>query len=138
MAIERKHRGNPRISEPGEYVVHINSVTQERSKKGKPMATIEFETINGQKIKGYYVLELPFHQKALADIKRVTGVGPNETLVGKSLGIAVEAGKPSEDGFVFMQITGYGTCDEVENSQAQQMPQGESPPPPNDADMVPF
>jgi hypothetical protein len=116
MAIERKHKSANFITQPGEYLVEVIEVNATRSKSGKPMCTVTFETPEGSQIKGYYVGELKFHMAALSDCKKASGINPNApatNMVGKKLGIAVDAGKQRDDGSHFMSITGYGTVAEL-------------------------
>lgn len=111
------------VNEPGEYLVEVNSTKAGKSKKGKPMLTVEFETEDGKTIAGYYVRELAFHMKALEALKVACGLKvtePADNLIGKKCGILVEPQEAnSETGKVFMQIVGYGKASEVGHSQPQ-------------------
>lgn len=130
MPIERKHKSQPAISAPGEYLVEVTEVNAGRSKSGKPMCTVTFETPTGEQIRGYYVGELKFHMAALMDCKKAAGLAPNvpaTNLVGKKLGIAVEPGKVRDDGSHFMQITGYGTLQELMGKEAVNLEMGNAP-----------
>lgn len=105
------------ISEPGEYLVEVNSSKAGKSKKGKAMLTVEFESEDGKTIAGYFVKELAFHMKALEQLKLACGLKVTDSadeLIGKKCGILVEPQPPNpETGKVFMSIVGYGKAADV-------------------------
>lgn len=111
------------ISDPGEYLVEVNSAKAGKSKKGKPMLTVEFETEDGRTIGGYYVRDLAFHMKSLEQLKLACGLKLTDTadnLVGRKCGILVEPQEPNtETGKIFMQIVGYGTVAELGTGTAK-------------------
>ena len=110
-----------RLKDPGEYRVKITETKVGMSKKGKPMLTVTFETHDEKQICGYFVKELAFHMHFLGELKLASGLTEKdsaENLVGKEVGILVEAQEPNEKGFVFMSIVGYGKSSEVDSGDA--------------------
>ncbi len=131
MAIQRNAatgQGNS-IREPGEYRVKVAELTTGLSKAGKAMLTVTFQTADERKIRAYFVRELAFHMKALAEVKVAAGLKADaaaENLMGREIGILVEAGEPNpENGRVFMQIVGYGPASEVAQAQNEMPPAGQ-------------
>lgn len=115
MAIARNHKaggsGAGRIDKPGEYVVSVEKTEVGKSKSGKAMLTVTFVTDDDRRIRGYYVRDLDFHMKALADCKVALGLKADtssDQMVGKRCGIAVGEQAPNEEGRIFMTIEGYG------------------------------
>jgi hypothetical protein len=120
MPIQRNAGGGGNyISDPGEYVVRIAETKTGLSKGGKPMLTVEFHTRDERQIRSYFVKELAFHMKALAELKAAAGVPatePAEKLVGREVGVLVEPQAPDSQGRVFMQIVGYGPKADVQGA----------------------
>lgn len=117
MAIERNAiSGGNFIREPGDYKVKVAECKTGNSKTGKPMLTVAFETEDGLKIAGYFVRDLKFHMIALEKLKIAAGLQVTQSaehLVGKEVGIAVEAQDPDPNGRIFMAIVGYGPAKDV-------------------------
>lgn len=123
MAIERNAGSNGNfISEAGEYVVKVLETKTGTSKSGKPMLTVTFQTSDELLIRGYFVKSLTFHMKALEELKQASGMKITDSadnLVGREVGILVEAQKPDESGRVFMSVCGYGPKDKVTMAAVQ-------------------
>lgn len=120
MAIESKFKGGGNfIKTPGEYVVEVTEANAKKSKAGKDMLQVTFQTFEQEKIAGFYVRSLTFHMAALVELKKACGLdgnAPAEMLIGKSCGILVEAQEPDEMGRTRMQITGYGPASAVSSA----------------------
>ncbi len=122
MAISKTFIGSTKVMLPGEHIVTIVDVNVGKSKKGQPMLTITFENDDGQKIRGYYVKGLDFHQTQLQALKTACGLKgetASDELLALKCGIAVDQNEPTEDGKIFMRIVGYGPAAEVETSNAK-------------------
>ena len=117
MAIQKNSAGGGNnIREAGEYVVEVSKLETGKSKKGKQMLTVVFETHDERKINAYFVKEILFHMAHLTNLKLAAGLKPEssaEELLGRRVGILVEMREPDEQGRVFSQIVGYGPAKDV-------------------------
>lgn len=122
MAIQRNAvtSGGKRISEPGEYRVHITELKTKASKKGDPMLVVTFQTEDEKEICGYFVKKYAFQMKALAALKQACGLKDTDSadkLIAKECGLLVESGETNEKGHTFMEIVGYGPASDAASSQ---------------------
>jgi hypothetical protein len=139
MAIKRNAAASGRyIKTPGQYRVKVVETKVGLNKKGKNMLTVTFRTADDLEISGYFVQGLNFHIHNLKELKAACGLPADkqaDQLVGKECGILVEAQEPDSNQNVFMQITGYGSANEVTH---EEMPAaGQAHAAPGD-DQVPF
>lgn len=119
MAIPKnaKASGGKYISDPGEYAVEITDVQFGKSKKGDPMVTVNFATMDDKSIRAFFVQKHAFMMNQLGLLKVACDEEPTcttEKLLGKKCGILVELGKPNDAGVVFAQIAGYGKLSDLE------------------------
>lgn len=146
MAIDKNASsgsGGNYIKEAGEYRVKVTTVSEGKSKKGKPMVTVTFETKDGKQISSWFVKELAWAVKDMTKLKLAAGLTEKDhssRLMDRELGIAVEAKDPDEHGKIFMRIVGYGKAADVESSESDFASPGQTfgSSQSEDSDQVPF
>lgn len=125
MPIERNVSGGNGnfVNEPGEYLVCVTEASMKKTKTPPPrdMRVVTFQTMEEKEIRAYFVRDVTFHTSAMEQLKLACGLKVNDhpdQLMGKTCGILVEAGRPTDEGRVFMQIVGYGPESQVGNKPA--------------------
>lgn len=112
-----------RIDKAGDYKVKVSKFEEKKSKKGEDMLVVTFMTADEKRIDGYYLKGKPWAIEDVKALKVAAGLSPTAPIgqiFGAELGIAVVAGKPKEDGSVFMQIRGYGSVADLDGAQVKE------------------
>lgn len=124
MAIKKFQDGDVAgrfINEPGEFLVKVIETKSGISKSQMQMLTVTFSTQDKKLIRAYFLTKKPWSMERFTKLKIACGLDPKtstaDDLIGMKCGIAVDkSDQLKEDGSPFMEITGYGSMEDLSSS----------------------